>query len=104
MKAIHTLILWILLLALPMQAFAAVSMVTCPHITAAATHCPSEAEADTGATDCSIHFECRLAAALAPSIADAAANHPLRSQQIAYLGAYASSYCPDRLERPPLAA
>lgn len=111
MKAIQSLVVWILLLALPLQGFAAASMAACSHMTAPAvhavapdeaTHCQSEAKASAG--DCSVHSDCHVAAALAPVAAEAATNHPVRSHQIAYAGAYATSCVPDRLERPPLAA
>jgi hypothetical protein len=108
MKPIKALIIWILLLALPMQGFAAASMLACSHMTAPAVqavahdageHCQSSAKASS--SDCSVHADCRLAAAIVLTITCLVTQHPAGSQQIAYTGVYATAYIPDGLERPP---
>ena len=108
MKPLKTFIIWILLLALPMQGFAAASMVACSHMTVPAvqapaldddSHCHSVAKAST--SDCSFHADCRLAAAIVLTLACVVTQHPAGSQQIAYASVYATAYFPDGLERPP---
>ena len=108
MKPIKTFLIWILLLALPMQGFAAASMLACSHMSAPVAqaasldtvpHCQSDAQA--GAGDCGVHAECRLAAAIAADFACVLARHPTGSHQIPYVGVYATAYYPDGLERPP---
>lgn len=107
MKPFKSFIIWILLLALPMQGFAAASMVACSHMAAPAAqalahadeHCQNDSKASKN--DCSVHADCRLAAAIVLTFTCLVTQHPAGSQQIAYTGVYATSYVPDGLERPP---
>jgi hypothetical protein len=111
MKPLKSFIIWILLLALPMQGFAAASMVACSHMAAPAVqalahdageHCQNDAKASKN--DCSVHADCRLAAAIVLTFTCLVTQHPAGSQQIAYTGVYATSHVPDGLERPPHSA
>lgn len=104
MKPINAFIIWLLLLCLPMQAMAALAMMSSTTMSAAHSysspaddHCPPQA--DDGACACSAM--CALAAALAPAGLNAAFYRPAASGPIPYLGAYAGRFFPDGLERPP---
>ena len=108
MKTVKTFIIWLLLLSLPMQGFAALSMVSCSTMSGTqnyappsdeAAHCQSGAQAD--ADDCSSSGMCSLAAALAPAAPGAAFHRPAASGPIPYAGTYAGRFFPDGLERPP---
>ena len=104
MKPINAFIIWLLLLCLPMQAMAALAMMSSTTMSAAHSysspaddHCPPQA--DDGACACSAM--CALAAALAPAGLNPAFYRPAASGPIPYLGAYAGRFFPDGLERPP---
>jgi len=106
MKTAKTFIVWFLLLCLPLQAAAAVSMMSCSTMSGAQSysapadeHCQPQAQAD--ADDCRSSGMCVLAAALAPAALGAAFHRPAASGPIAYIGAYDATFFPDGLERPP---
>lgn len=108
MKTIKTFIIWLLLLSLPMQGFAAMSMVSSSTMSGAQSYSPPsdgaahcESDAQPGTNDCSSSGMCALAAALAPTALGAAFHRPAASGPIPYAGAYAGRFFPDGLERPP---
>jgi hypothetical protein len=122
MKLIKTLIVWLLLLAIPLQGHAVVSanlramsegsasVIDAPLV---AAHDPS-ASRHAGAGDAHAHCEkstavhkcnhcasCGVSAFLFPATWPATALTPHGSERIAYVAAFATTRLPNGLERPP---
>ncbi|HEX8611610.1 MAG TPA: hypothetical protein VF800_10020 [Telluria sp.] len=118
MKCFRTWLVWLLLLAIPLQGFAAASMALCEaaraslasHVVAAGMdegHCaaPDSAPPDSAAPDsaakCSNCAFCCVGMAIAPAFAAPAAAPPLASELIAYAAMHVTAHIPGGLERPP---
>lgn len=122
MKLIKTLIVWLLLLAIPLQGQASVAINFCSSmdiplasiesldiatVHAAAAH---HGAVDTNEAHChkpaSVHkcsncTSCGMGAPGMPATWPSLAYQPLGSERIAYVAAYATTRLPDGLERPP---
>jgi hypothetical protein len=118
MKCFRTLLVWLMLLAIPLQGFAAASSSLCEaagapvasHVAAASMdegHCaePDSAAPDSAKPDstakCSSCAFCCVGMAIAPAFAALAAAHPLASEPIAYAAMHVTAHIPGGLERPP---
>lgn len=108
MKTIKTYVIWLLLLCLPLQTWAATSMLSCattdhaamqPDLPGAAAHCNAVPAAERG--HCNAAGTCAATAALVAAAPVIAMGKLPTTAPIAYVSAYASDYYPDGLERPP---
>ena len=110
MKTVKTWLLWLLLLAIPLQGFAAVSMVLCQsapveqsaavqHHTGQADHCAGAA--DTTMKKCSNCAACSVGAAIAPPVLPQVGMGPAGSEPVSTSSPYATSHIDQGLERPP---
>jgi hypothetical protein len=109
MKTITTCLIWILLLCLPLQGMAAMSLLPCQNISDAPVlaapqaedgHCHNEAPAGVG--HCNAGGSCVPALLPSPPILTILIERQCASGPIAYISTFASDFFPDRLERPPL--
>ena len=117
MKFFRTWLVWLMLLAIPLQGFAAASSFLCDaaskpvasHIAANMVegHCdtPDDAvadDADPGSpAKCSNCASCCVGMAIAPAFAVLLEPRPLASEPIAYAAMHATAHIPGGLERPP---
>ena len=124
MKALNSILVWILLLALPLQGFAAVSMSMCDSgaITVAATasahhgdggassakacdHHQAQQSADDsspgGMAKCSTCASCSVGAAIVTAFARLPQVNSHGAERIPYVAAYDTDCKYDALERPP---
>jgi hypothetical protein len=112
MTSLRTLLVWLLLLAIPLQGFAAASSALCA---AARTplagqvaasmdqgHCaePDNAAPDSAAK-CSNCAFCCVGIAIAPAWAALTGARALASEPIAYAAMHVTAHIPGGLERPP---
>lgn len=112
MKCFRTLLVWLMLLAIPLQGFAAASSALCgaaaapaaSHVAASMDqgHCatPDQPAPDTP-YKCSHCAFCCVGMTIAPAFAAPAAAHPLASEPIAYAAMHVTAHIPGGLERPP---
>lgn len=127
MTFFRTWLVWLMLLAIPLQGFAAASSLLCdaPGKPVASRvganmhegHCagpdsapPDSAAPDTAAPDsaaagspakCSNCAFCCVGMAIAPAVGVAAEARPLASEPIAYAAMHVTAHIPGGLERPP---
>lgn len=127
MKFFRTWLVWLMLLAIPLQGFAAASSLLCDaaskpvasHIAANMVegHCdtPDDAVPDSATLDdavpddaepgspakCSNCASCCVGMAIAPAFAVLLEPRPLASEPIAYAAMHATAHIPGGLERPP---
>lgn len=117
MKCFRTLLVWLMLLAIPLQGFAAASAALCDAAKAPAAshvaggmdggHCaePESAAPDSPAPDspakCSSCAFCCVGMAIAPAFAALASPRPLASEPIDYAAMHVTAHIPGGLERPP---
>ena len=113
MKCFRTLLVWLMLLAIPLQGFAAASLALCDaagapaasHVAAASMHEGHCAEPDSTAPDspakCSSCAFCCVGMAIAPAFAALTSPRPLASEPIAYAAMHVTAHIPGGLERPP---
>ncbi|NHZ90262.1 hypothetical protein F2P45_14735 [Massilia sp. CCM 8733] len=113
MKCFRTLLMWLMLLAIPLQGFAAASSALCEaataplasHAAAASMdegHCdePGSATPDSAAK-CSNCAFCCVGMAIAPACPAPGTAPPLASELIAYAPMHVTAHIPGGLERPP---
>lgn len=122
MTCFRTLLVWLMLLAIPLQGFAAASSALCDAATAPlashaaagmdARHCAGP-DSNTPDTDkaagntadslakCSSCAFCCVGTAIAPPCAAAADPRPPASEPIAYAAMHVTAHIPGGLERPP---
>lgn len=122
MKCFRTLLVWLMLLAIPLQGFAAASSALCEAATAPLAshavasmderHCaePDSAAQDSAAQEsaapdspvkCSSCAFCCVGMAIAPAFPAQGAAPPLASELIAYAAMHVTAHIPGGLERPP---
>lgn len=122
MKHFKTLLVWLMLLALPLQGYAAASMALCKsgmpaqppahvHDAGAAghhAHAPVQAQAagehcasPSDMSKCSTCATCCAGAIMAPAVHQLALARPAGSQPIPYVSMHVTSHVPCALERPP---
>lgn len=107
MKSFRTLLVWLLLLAIPLQGFAAASSLLCAAVDApvtshAATMAEGHCESPASPAKCSSCAFCCVGAAIAPAFAVPAGLKPLGSELIPYAAMHVTAHIPGALERPPL--
>ncbi|MCY0915254.1 hypothetical protein [Massilia antarctica] len=107
MKSFRTLLVWLLLLALPLQGFAAASSALCE-----AARAPVASQVAAGMDEghchkpdrpakCSNCAFCCVGMAIAPAFAALADGRAPASEAIAYAAMHATAHIPGGLERPP---
>jgi hypothetical protein len=114
MKSLKSLFVWILLLALPLQGFAAVSMSMCNmgsariEASAAASGCehhkaaqPAGDEQSSGMAKCSTCASCSVGAAIATALPVLPQSSSHGMERIPYVSAYDTDCIYGALERPP---
>ncbi|NHZ34515.1 hypothetical protein [Massilia rubra] len=112
MKCFRTLLVWLMLLAIPLQGFAAASSALCAAANAPlASHAVASMDeghcdkADSAAPDspakCSNCAFCCVGMAIAPAFPAPGAAPPLASELIAYAAMHVTAHIPGGLERPP---
>lgn len=122
MTFFRTWLVWLMLLAIPLQGFAAASSLLCEapgkpvasHVGANMHegHCagldstpPDDAKPDSTAAGspakCSNCAFCCVGMAIAPAFGVAAEARPLASEAIAYAAMHVTAHIPGGLERPP---
>lgn len=116
MKLLKTLLVWMLLLALPLQALAAVSVPAggTGHAPAAAMHASEPGMADSTQLEaadhcaqpadegsCSKCASCCVGAPLAPRFGALDELRPVGAQRIPYRTVHVTAHIPGGLERPP---
>ena len=119
MKLLNTLLVWLLLLTIPLQGFAAVSMALCstpnapnapvasaampnahaamPSMDGDEEHCATPA----GKVKCSSCAFCCVGAAIVPDAPRLAGLKPAASERIAYRPMHITAHIAGGLERPP---
>lgn len=116
MKLFKTLIVWLLLLAIPLQGHAAMVLIASAGVpaspacaemhgaaepVAAAPEHKAHCEASAADHTCSNCSSCAMGAPFVPAAWPPFAYQPLGSELIAYIAAFVTSRLPDGLERPP---
>lgn len=114
MKLLNTLLVWLLLLTIPLQGFAAVSMALCdaPNAPVASAAMPDAHAAMPGAEEehcaspsgqvkCSSCAFCCVGAAIVPDAPRLAGLKPAASERIAYRPMHITAHIAGGLERPP---
>jgi len=117
MKLLKTLLVWLLLLTIPLQGFAAVSMALCdaPNAPVASAAMPDAHVATPGVEEehcatpsgqvkCSSCAFCCVGAAIVADAPRFAGLKPAASERIAYRPMHITAYIAGGLERPPHSA
>ncbi|MDQ1815706.1 hypothetical protein RBA41_20630 [Massilia sp. CCM 9210] len=102
MTSLRTLLVWLLLLAIPLQGFAAASSALCeaaraPVVSMDESHC-HQPDSPAKCSNCAF---CCVGMAIAPAFAALADARALASERIAYAAVHVTAHIPGGLERPP---
>ncbi|WP_157778427.1 hypothetical protein [Massilia violaceinigra] len=110
MTSLRTLLIWLLLLAIPLQGFAAASSALCEaarvpvasQVVASMDegHC-HQPDSPASPAKCSNCAFCCVGMAIAPAFAALADARALASERIAYAAVHVTAHIPGGLERPP---